>query len=75
MLSHCCRGGVLACGVLAWYNFYIKSKGDEKMKELMAKVLLTYYGLSFVLVAFGIWAPWTLVAGLIAGIVYMIFTR
>lgn len=45
------------------------------MKELMAKVLLTYYGLSFVLVAFGIWAPWTLAAGLIAGIVYMMFTR
>ena len=45
------------------------------MNELMAKVLLTYYGLSFVLVAFGIWTPWTLAAGLIAGIVYMMFTR
>jgi hypothetical protein len=45
------------------------------MNELMAKVLLTYYGLSFVLVGFGIWTPWTLAAGLIAGIVYMMFTR
>ncbi len=45
------------------------------MLELIAFVLLIYWALAFVLVAFGAWSIWTLIIGLIMGFVYVMFTE
>jgi hypothetical protein len=40
----------------------------------MAFVLTMYFIMSFVLTGFGVWPMWSMVIGVIAGFVYMIFT-
>lgn len=45
------------------------------MKNLLAGVWCVVMVMAFVLVAFGVWSGWTLTAGIIAGFVYMIFTK
>lgn len=44
------------------------------MKELLGFVLMLAMVLTFVLVMFGVWSAWMLVAEIVAGFVYMIFT-
>ena len=44
------------------------------MKDFFAMVIGLFLFLSFVLDAFGIWPTWTMIAGILAGFIYMIFT-
>lgn len=44
------------------------------MKDFFAMVIGLFLFLSFVLGCFGIWPMWTMIAGVLAGFVYMIFT-
>ncbi len=45
------------------------------MLELFAGLIMTFFGLSFIMVAFGAWGSWTLFLAIGLGFVYMFFTQ
>lgn len=44
------------------------------MKDFFAMVIGLFLFLSFVFGCFGVWPMWTMIVGVLAGFVYMIFT-
>lgn len=44
------------------------------MKDFIAMLFIVWFFLSFVFVAFDVWSIWTMVIGLIGGLVYVFLT-
>ena len=44
------------------------------MKEFFAKLIGLWLCLSFIMTCFGIWGAWTIVCGIVCGIVYSMLT-